>query len=524
MARRALQAAMSAFVFALCTPFALADAQGDFDKLFGAEIRKAASTPDTRDDAALAGTLFKSAEASGDSAELQVLLLEKAYELGQKNPSSVPTAIAALRLLADKAPQRRTECLEKIVAASQSLFARENGQAKTKAGAELIGALMELADVRVQARKSSEALAVYQRAAAVAGPTRSDRLAEIQTKIREVQSRVRIDQRHEKYRARLEKDAQDAEARNELVILNVVEYDDLPQAKKLLTQDMDEILRTYVPLAAGEIAQTAPASCLELAEWYRNLDDDASLGGQMNMLTHARDYYNRYIEAGSGDDTHRLLAMKGLREVEEEIRKLEEKLAGPDGGFAVLLKEIQVISQGHNAGDRVAIVHKGKTLIDAKTGRESTGVTLVAFRNGQPSRAVTFDTSEDRTQAEKLAQTIDSLPSMTLVVMAVRHDGAGSFTERAQAAIRSVGGKIGLYRQPQMNSYFLIGRKGMLPGLAVEKSSPGPLAYPPSAEVAENPTTPKRPEDAAARQRWEDFMKRMEQFRRIRPGRGGRGG
>ena len=118
---------------------------------------------------------------------------------------------------------------------------------------------------------------------------------------------------------------------------------------------------------------------------------------------------------------------------------------------------------------------------------------------------------------------------MTLVVLAVRHDGAASFTERAQAAIRSVGGKIGLYGQPQMNSYFLIGRKGMLPGQAIEKSSPGPLTYPASAEVAENPTTPpRRPEDAArdaaARQRWEEFMKRMERFRQVRPGRGPRGG
>jgi len=523
MARCALQAACAVFVFALCSQAVPADVQADFQQLFGAEVRKVSSTADTRDDAALSASLLKSAEASSDSPELQVLLLEKAYEFGLKNPASLSAAIAAMRLLADKAPQRRAQCLEKVLTAAQQLFARERGPAKLKAGSDVIGVLMELGDQRAADRKSPEALSFYQRAMAVANAIRSDRTGEIQSKIREIQPRVRTDQRHDMLRARLDRDAQDAEARNELVILNVVEYDDLEQAKKLLNRDMDEVLRTYVPLAAVEVAQTPPVSCLELAEWYRHLDDDASLSGQMNMLTHARDYYTRYLEAAEADDPHRLLAHKGLGEVKEEIRKLEEKLAGPDGGFAALLKEIQIISQGHNAGDRVAIIHKGKTLIDASSGEDTTGVTMVAFRNGLPSRAVTFDACNRRSESDKLAQTIESLSPMTLVVLAVRHDGATSFTERAQAAIRSVGGKTGLYHQRQLSSYYLIGRKGMLPGQAVERISDGPLAYPPTAQAEEAPR-PRRTDEADRQQMRERFDRLREWMRsrgRTSPRRGG---
>lgn len=497
MTQRAVRLSLGVIVVLLLSEPLWADPQADFENLFGSDAKKALATPDTRDDADLAATLLKAAQAATASPDLQALLCEKAYEFGVKNVAGCPTAIEAMRLLAEKSPARKTHCQEKILTAAQTFFARSTGPAKQKAGEDLLTIMVDLADDKVEVRKSAEAAAIYQRAVAVSSSIRSDRTGEIQSKIRDAQSRQRIDQRYDSLKARLEKDPQDADSRNALLLLAVVEYDDIAEASKLLNQDIDETLRTYVPMAAKSLEETPEAACLELAEWYRKLDSDASPRGRQNILTRARNYYSRFLESHTGGDAPQLMARKGLSETDEALRALEEKLAGPDGGLSALLREVKVVSQGHNVGDRLMIAYKGKTIIDASSGQGTTGLTLVTIRNGQTSQPVTFDTCGSRQASDRFADTVAAVPAGTLVILAVRHDGATSFTQRAQDAIRSIGGKIGLLNQPQLNSYFCIGRKGLAPGGAVERNSNKPLAYPPDAAGQTSTTsdkTPKKPD------------------------------
>jgi hypothetical protein len=71
------------------------------------------------------------------------------------------------------------------------------------------------------------------------------------------------------------------------------------------------------------------------------------------------------------------------------------------------------------------------------------------------------------------------LPKGCLVILAVCDEATGQFNPRAQKAIESVGGKIGLLRRPFRCSYYLIGRKGLRSGDAVEQISKQKLVYPP---------------------------------------------
>ena len=497
MAKRTMTAVCVLMVLAVWVPPLRGDAKADFQQVFGEQLRKAAATADTRDDAELAQSLLQAANDTQSNPELQILLCEKAYELGLKTPSGYGTAIEAMQLLAKVAPARRAWCLEKVLSASQTAFTRATGPAKEKAGEDLLAVLVEMGDARSEARKSAEAAALFQRAMGVATTIHSEQMIEVQGKLREAQVRQRIDQKFENLKARLAKDPKDAETRNQLVMMEVVEYEDLPAAVKRLQQDMDETLRTYVPLAAKPLDQTPEATCLELGEWSRKLMPEASLQGRLNILNKARSYYDRFVELHKTGDAALLLARKGQDDLEDEIDAVEEKLCDADGGMALFLKDIRVLSEGRSAGNRMAIAWRGQILAKATEGDDKIGLTMATFHGGKPLEVTSFNTHREDEQAAKFAQAVDALPFRTFVVLAVRWDGSAHFSQEAQEAIRSLGGKIGLYRQPEHSSYFCIGRKGLAGGAAAERIASVSLCYPPGS--VDPLKTPKTDQDQVSR-------------------------
>jgi len=77
------------------TPLAWADAENDFEMLFGKEAKAVTATADTRDDVIFAQKVLKAAQSMSDVPASQAYLCRKAYEFALKSPAGCDVAIEA---------------------------------------------------------------------------------------------------------------------------------------------------------------------------------------------------------------------------------------------------------------------------------------------------------------------------------------------------------------------------------------------------------------------------------------------
>jgi len=75
---------------------------------------------EAKDNADLAARILAAAKAIDQNGDLQVNLLEKAYQYGAKSPAACASAVEAVRLLAEAVPDREAECQDKAVDAASS--------------------------------------------------------------------------------------------------------------------------------------------------------------------------------------------------------------------------------------------------------------------------------------------------------------------------------------------------------------------------------------------------------------------
>ena len=146
-----------------------------------------------------------------------------------------------------------------------------------------------------------------------------------------------------------------------------------------------------------------------------------------------------------------------------------------DENFRRLLDSLEVVSAGHNVGGMARIALDGWVLL--RGGKR--GIALLAIDKDKVSHPVRFDTCGDPAAADRLADAIAKLPRGSMVVLAVSNEATKRFNKRAQQAILSIGGKVGLLGQPWRCSYYCIGRKGFKPGQAIEQIGREKLFFPP---------------------------------------------
>ena len=88
---------------------ALADAEGDYKTLFGQDEAKVAASRNTKDATTFAAKLLNAAKTLNEQKDLQALLCEKAHEFATKDPSGQQTAVEALKLLGEAAPEKKAQ-------------------------------------------------------------------------------------------------------------------------------------------------------------------------------------------------------------------------------------------------------------------------------------------------------------------------------------------------------------------------------------------------------------------------------
>ncbi|MCX5675129.1 MAG: hypothetical protein NTX87_08980, partial [Planctomycetota bacterium] len=213
----------------------LADEAADtFNKLYGEDLKRVAATPSPADDVALAKQMLEDAKKAGDQPAFLVLLCEKAYELAARDASGHPTATAAMDLLVGKVPDKKVECLQKNAVLYQKQYAAARGEARTKAGENVIAALSALAEAQAAAGDADAAGLTLRQAVAVATAIKSESKAALQSKVENLASQQKVEKQIAALKAKLDADPKDAATRKELVRLYLVEMNNPAEAAKLV--------------------------------------------------------------------------------------------------------------------------------------------------------------------------------------------------------------------------------------------------------------------------------------------------
>ncbi len=311
---------------------ATADAKSDFDTLFGAEIKRVVASRKASEAAALAGQMMLAAKSIKDRPDLHVMLWTSAANFGAKDPSGFTVAINALRNLLKAAPDDSSKWIDKLAAIYKRRYLAARGAERAKVGAEQVDEFIAIGDAQTSAGQGRSAMATYRRALLTATAIRSLRKKEILEKVKVANAIAGVQRDIERLKKILEKDPDDAKTRTAIVQLYLVELDAPDRAAKLLTDDLDEKLRTYVSLAAKNPEDLEAGPCLELGRWYWEMFPSARTSrAKTNVLRRTRAYIERFMSLNTAKNLAALRASVILKKVDAESAKLAARAAKTGG-------------------------------------------------------------------------------------------------------------------------------------------------------------------------------------------------
>ncbi|MBI5723094.1 MAG: hypothetical protein HZA50_03975 [Planctomycetes bacterium] len=306
-------------------------AQEVFEKLYGAEVKKAITTPDKKDDVALAEQILNAARGLSNQPELLALMCDKAAELASKDPAGFQLAEDALRLLINKVPASRPAALDRLAGMKEKELQSAQPDSKLRLSEELIALLGQIADAKSQAGDMAGAIQTVNKAMGLAAANKSPTKDVLAARIRTLTERQKTAQDVANLQTKIKNDETDIQSRNQLIILLVTEMDDIKQAQDLITPLVNEQLKLYVPLAAKNIKDLADSVCQELGDWHYRLSNGATNAGKINVLRKAVSYYQAFISKHPAADMAKSTAELTLTKIQYELAALCDTSAVQDG-------------------------------------------------------------------------------------------------------------------------------------------------------------------------------------------------
>jgi formylglycine-generating enzyme required for sulfatase activity len=334
------------------------DPAADYEALFGAESRKVAASAAKSDDAAFAAKLITLSKDMTDAPAAQVYFCEKAVEFGSAGPAGYKTALEAIAFLEKAAPKKKTQWLDKKLQIAKLQYTKTYGVMKKAAAPIYMEALEAVADARVAQCKASEAKLLYDRAVMVARYLGSDRVAAISDKKKRVDAVVAQEIQFKSLRDKLAKDPKDSATREQLVVLYIVARDAPLEAARLLSDDLDEALRTYVGLAGKDIETLNEAACMDMGNWYYKILS-AKAAGKRTVLARAKHYYERFLSLHTKSDIQAIRVKMSLRKIDKEL----EKLGAPVVSRPKRLSKSRTLDLGKGVKMKLVLIAAGKFMM-----------------------------------------------------------------------------------------------------------------------------------------------------------------
>jgi len=299
------------------------DVKDVFDSLYADQIERVKKTADRTDDLALARKLVEDAGNAKEYPTLVVLMCEAACGLAPPNASGREMSVDARELIHETVPEDTT-ALEKLVRLHQRSYTSTSGTGKQTIGERLLRHVETLVGLFERSGDYAEALKYAKQAlglAAAVDPTAKPALLE---KTRDFTARLVTKRKIETAAAKLKENPDDVVARSTILHLHLVDLDDPGGAMNFYSEDLDEVTKTYLPLAAKEVEDIQPQARFELGQWYRELSKKAPPNMKMAMLRRARRYYDRFLaeaKDGTGSDQSLLQARVALEAIEAELQR-----------------------------------------------------------------------------------------------------------------------------------------------------------------------------------------------------------
>ncbi len=290
---------------------AQADVLAFVNRLYGADLKRVRSASDPHGALALADQMLEATRTTKLPPEVAAQMCRTVYDLGSQTAGGDWEALASLRLMAERVPDKCFEAATCHVALCERDYNRDKNEAH---GQYLLEKLLLAADTGTSARRFVEAAELWRKAIALAEQLQAPDLADMKERLPAFEARVVSVQEWERLRGQLRENPQDAELHSKVIRFCVVELNNPAEALKLVDKSTEEVLKVNLPLALQPEEKLSEESAQKLAEWYVELAGQAGLGGRELMNRQAQNYYLRFFKLHpSRDDTlatQAILAMK----------------------------------------------------------------------------------------------------------------------------------------------------------------------------------------------------------------------
>ena len=304
----------------------LADAEKDFQTLFGEECKRVALLRNARASAELASQMMKTVGSVAGRPDLDMVIWTHVADLGARDPSGFAVATESLKQLLQNASDDSPKWLAKLITIYRRQYALADRTGRPELGDQQAAELITIGDEQIKAKRGSDALATYRKALSIAILAKSDRRTDIVAKIKDANAQTAQQRDIERVTRALAANPDNMKMRTGVVMLHMFELDDPQAAAKFLNDDLDEQLRTYVLLAVKPLEDLDSGVCLGLGRWYWEMYPMAkTINAKSAVLRRTRTYLNQFLSLHTAKDISKIRADIILKKVDVESVKLGPK-------------------------------------------------------------------------------------------------------------------------------------------------------------------------------------------------------
>ncbi len=304
----------------LVDPTEATDAQEVFNDLYGEEVAAVRKTTTPDDDIALGWDMLRDAEISSSSPDLVTLLCNGAFDLaGGANPDE-QLLVSAMTVLAENNPAQTDAARARLADHWKKRYLKSRGETRVHIARQWLGVLRSQADSAMDAGQWEQAVVFLEAAMPLAEEADPLQVPEVRVGLARVQIRTEALALIEEHLAELEDDPDNAELRDEVLLLYLLAMDDPDSAMHHLESTQDLFIQTYLPLARKDPSSVSAQIASELLTWYDQLTEEAPLVDAYAMSQRRV----TYIERALTDDG---LSVDRRSDLEAQLQQSRESLA-----------------------------------------------------------------------------------------------------------------------------------------------------------------------------------------------------
>jgi len=255
-----------------------------------------------------AARLLNAATELSAKPDAQARVYQAAYTHGIRRAKGFASAMKAAEALIKAKPTEATLWRKRLLYIHRRVWQTAPKDRKKQAVVAYIDQLIAAGQACADAGEPTEALKFYSDANRMVRSDAPKRREELSLRIRRTTRRQKVQNDIRKYMRFLKVKPDNIGARESLIMLYVLEFDDPASAQKHITPDVSETLRTFVPLAMKDVESIRAGECMDLGDWYMSLAKTASSTSKAAALVRGRIYYERLIRLTS--DPVKLIAAR----------------------------------------------------------------------------------------------------------------------------------------------------------------------------------------------------------------------